>query len=394
MKNPTTILDIGSSKVVCLIGARSTQGGLELYGSANIEHGGLRKQDFFDLERLRESIEQSIQKAEEEARRSVRKVFVGVPATLLDSSCSRVKLNYPDLHKFDEKDIDQVIESAVAMQKQPEERNLIDSYVERFELDGVVYKTEPYGTMAKQVLAVVVNTYIKKDFVSFVSEILADMNIVLEGFVDSTYVEAQLLMPKEAETEDLLLMDIGYYQTSIIFLRNMAPIYRRSLEIGGYQIASDISYVLEIAPPAAEEIKRRHVFGLDYMGQSDSYQMIDGSHQDCDYETIQNIIEARTREIADLLADEIEQAPVTINKKTPFFVTGGGVAMMRGGNEFLQGGLPIPIKKPSPVLPKLNSPNYYSAYGVLAYGIEHDHEKRSANVFSSFWHAIIDFFTK
>ena len=394
MNNPTAILDIGSSKVVCLIGARSSHGGLELYGSASAAHGGLRKGAFLDLEQLREGIEQVVQEAEKEARRNIKTLFIGMPCSLMDTSCNRIKLNYQEMHKFDEDDAQKLIDSAIPLQKSPEKWDYLESYVEHYEIDGTVYRTEPFGILGKQIMGVVTNSYVEKEFSKFLAEVLSQMNISIAAFVDSAYAQADLLIPEKAEAEDDIIIDIGYYQTSLVVLRNRAPIYRTCLEIGGYQIASDISYVLDIAPAAAEAIKRRHVFGLDYMGQHESYPMTDGGYKDCDYETIQNIIEARTREIGDLLADEINRAPVNRDGNVSLYVTGGGVVMMRGGSEFLQNVLPMPIQKVSPVLPKRNSANYYSAYGVLEAGIEHEAQRRGRNWFSAIFRAIVEFFTK
>lgn len=394
MSYPTAVLDIGTSKVVCLFGARGNHGLMEVYGTGFKEHGGLRKQTFLNQQTARDAIFSAIRMAEEEAQRVIRTVSIGTPDSMLQTVCTRTPISYHSSHKLISTDFDDMVAHSLELQHQGEMWLHINSAVERYEANGANFKKLPVGTVVSEWTGIVSNTYFRKEFEAFVRSVLIEMNIEVETFVDAVYAEAMLLCSEEDCKKDIVFIDIGYYQTNMIVLRNQTPIYRTCIEAAGYHVANDIHYVLDIVPTVAEELKRRHVFGLNYMEQSDTYQRTDGSMFECNYEMIQNIIESRALEIADLILIELDKMPIVIDKSTKIFVSGGGILMMQGGREFLQTAIEMPVEAPKPVLPKRNSPNYYSAYGVLQEIITRESNQKKNIWKKSFFQGVIDFFTK
>ncbi len=394
MSHPTAILDIGTSKVICLIGSKGSHGLLEVYGTGCKEHGGLRKQTFLNQQSLREAIGEAIHVAEDEARRVIKTVSIGVPASMLRTICNRTTISYKSSHTIIIDDEADMIARSLALDHPGDEWSHLQSMVERYEVNGAVFKKIPIGTSTGECTGVVSNTYFRREFKILIQSILSEMNIEVDAFVDAIYAETMLLCSETDALQDVVMIDIGYYQTDIIVLRNQAILYRTGIEIGGQHMANDIHYVLDILPSVAEEVKRRHVFGLDYMEQSDTYQRTNGSLFDCNYEMIQNIIESRALEIAILIGEELKKTPIEVNKKTKIYISGGGLLMMRGGYEFLQAEVGLPLIAPTPVLPKRNSANYYSAYGVLEAMLRQKENQKKMIWNKSVVRAVIDFFTK
>ena len=394
MSYPSAIVDIGTSKAVCLLGGKGDSGLMELYGTGCHEHAGLRKGLLTKQETVRDAAMDAIQDASEESKRSISSICIGVPDAMIQTICQRIVMPLETRRKIKEEDLDALIE--FALKDRPMERSWIhlNSHVERFEIDHSTFKNLPIGTMTKEITGVVSNTFFRKDFEDLMKSTMKEMDIGIEAFIDSMYAQAMLVLPEDRRNRDAVLIDVGYYQTSLLILRNEAPIYRKHIEIGGYHIANDIRYVLDVSPKAAEDLKRRHVFGLDYMEQIDTYQRADGTWFECEYDMIQNIIEARTLEMAEMLMIELNKSPIQIDKNTIISITGGGILMMRGGREFLQSAMEIPLIAAHPVLPKRNSPNFYSAYGVLEYCLECNRVQKNGRWGKSIMRSIVDFFTK
>jgi len=394
MSYPSAILDIGTSKAVCLLGGRGNSDLMELYGTGCHEHAGLRKGAFIKQQTVRDAAMDAIRDAAQEAGRSISSICIGVPDAMIQTICARVTMPLGTQRKIQQEDLDAFIE--FALKETPVERRWIhlNSHIERFEINRSTFKHLPIGTIAKELTGVISNTFFRRDFEDLMKSVMGEMNIGIEAFVDSIYAQAMFVFPGDRRNRDAVLIDVGYYQTNMLVLRNEAPIYRKHIDIGGHHIANDIHYVLDIPSKTAEELKRRHVFGLDYMEQMDTYQRVDGTWFECEYDMVQNIIEARALEIAEMLMIELNEAPIQIDKNTIVSITGGGILMMRGGREFLQSAMEMSLLAAHPVLPKRNSPNFYSAYGVLEYCLERSQAQKNGRWGRSLVRSIVDFFTK
>ena len=79
----------------------------------------------------------------------------------------------------------------------------------------------------------------------------------------------------------------------------------------------------------------------------------------------EEIIEARTEEIAELINEAVEAMGIRITEVSEVYLTGGGISLMRGGCEFLEQCLGVKLNVKTPWMPRLNSPNYASAFAVM-----------------------------
>jgi cell division ATPase FtsA len=84
-----------------------------------------------------------------------------------------------------------------------------------------------------------------------------------------------------------------------------------------------------------------------------------------EHETIQYIIEERTRELAALIRAAMEEMGAVDGRNVNVYMTGGGVTLMRGSCEFMERELGLPIQVRMPWMPRLSSPNYASAFSVM-----------------------------
>lgn len=395
MRSSANILDIGSSKVVCFCGAKRDNR-FELYGAGVAAHEGLRRQTFLDEPSLIAAIAESIERAQQEARRNIRSVTVGVPGTFIRNDCAKSMLTFSQPRPVTEEDIEKLIEVSLDQEEIPQGYTCIHSVPISFEYDNTVASAPPVGKPTEYLGGIIAHVYLLEEFQRLLTGILREMNVEVEQFVDATYAEGLLLVPEKEWQGDSIVVDMGYFHTDVCFLRNEAPIYRKTIPAGGAHFAKDLTYVLNIAQVDAEAIKRRHVFGLDYAGRIDGYRLSDDTVENFDYNTLQEIIEARATELSALILRTLYEAPVEIERDTKVYLCGGGLAMMRGGRDFLQSRLNLNVTMAMPPMPRLNSSNYASAYGVLDYAIERERliNGRPSIGESRFVQAIVNFFMK
>ncbi len=398
MKQPAAVLDIGSSKVVCLIGDCTREGQFELYGAGIYEYRGIRKRALVDDTSLRMAIHNAVEQAQLEARRRVKSVYVGVPGQMIEVVCKTgsVHISRSD-GRVAESDLEALIESSLDFFK-PETHELIHSLPVRFRVGDVRYNTIPLGMEADVLAAQVAHTMMSSDFRKTVESALEEIDVTASMFVHAQLAEGLFVIQPELINRMSVLVDVGHYSTDVDVFRNGAVVSHTALDVGGMHFASDLTYGLSITPDAAESIKRRHVFGLDYEGSLlESIRTTNGRAETFEYEHIRYVLDARANELAALIRDILDNCGFTVPRTAVVYLLGGGLAMMRGGRELLQGVLGMPVRVQTPLMPRLNSPNYTSAFGVLNYrynSVSEAGERMMSRQGGDIVDKLIHFFTK
>lgn len=388
-----TVIDIGSSKTLCLIAGKGSQGRLEVYGTGVMEHRGLRNREFLKPSTLRDSILGALNQAQNEARYSPRSIAFGVPGPFIHTCCSRQEMTFESFQTIGKEDMYKLIEKSIQQQTRQGLQHISTTPVS-YKLDGSLQEDMPEGLNARKVSGVFAHVFLREELKDMIEGILEETGIAVERYVSSTYAEGLLIVPEHRKHEVSIVLDIGFYHTDICIVRNQAPIYYRTILVGGAHIANDIAYVLKISPEEAELIKRRHVFGLDYTGRTDTYRTVDGETSVEGYETIQDVIEARVREMIAMVSSELDHAPIDISENVPIYLCGGGISMMRGGREFMQAETGFSVSTELPPMPRRNAANTVSAYAVLHDCMRTD-EKGSGQAKENKWlQSIVNFFTQ
>jgi len=114
------VLDIGSSKVVCLIGQREPSFGVKLIGSGFGVSAGLKGGAVVDMEAAEAGIRTAVEKAERAAGVTVQSVCVNVALRSLRSQHMTVQTEFASGEVAD-RDLKRVLHSSLAELAQPED---------------------------------------------------------------------------------------------------------------------------------------------------------------------------------------------------------------------------------------------------------------------------------
>jgi cell division ATPase FtsA len=82
-------------------------------------------------------------------------------------------------------------------------------------------------------------------------------------------------------------------------------------------------------------------------------------------EFVQRIMEESVDELCDMIAGAMKECDGLLTQRSQVFITGGGLALMRGGREYLAAKLGRPVKVSMAKSAKLNSPVFASALGLV-----------------------------
>lgn len=361
---PAAVLDIGSSKVVCLCGSMADGDGIVVHGAGVCTYKGYRDGAFIDKQSLHNAVVEALQKAEQESRIRIRDVALTVPAAFSDLLLTDATLSLGKPRKTEAADIDRLIALSLEKCKKKPGYTLMHSTPVFFLVDGVSSTEVPEGITTDEISALISHMFVQEAYIRTVQESLDDMGVEISMCVSAQLGESVMLIPEKERVRPAVLIDVGYHQTEISVVENTALTAISTLPIGGYQFASDLSFGLDVPMDAAEQAKRRYVFSLDLQEKSEVLRTAAGSKK-VSRSAISYIIEARATELAGMLRREMENMGVNLDARPAVYVSGGGLLMMRGGLDFMRKALNLPLKRDMPWTPRLSSPNYCSAFGAL-----------------------------
>ena len=361
---PAAVLDIGSSKVVCLCGSMADGDGIVVHGAGVCTYEGYRDGVFIDKQSLHNAVVEALQKAEQESRIRIRDVALTVPAAFSDLLLTDATLSLGKPRKTEAADIDRLIALSLEKCKKKPGYTLMHSTPVFFLVDGVSSTEVPEGITTDEISALISHMFVQEAYIRTVQESLDDMGVEISMCVSAQLGESVMLIPEKERVRPAVLIDVGYHQTEISVVENTALTAISTLPIGGYQFASDLSFGLDVPMDAAEQAKRRYVFSLDLQEKSEVLRTAAGSKK-VSRSAISYIIEARATELAGMLRREMEKMGVNLDARPAVYVSGGGLLMMRGGLDFMRKALNLPLKRDMPWTPRLSSPNYCSAFGAL-----------------------------
>ena len=172
MGQNTAILDIGSSKVICLICGTDGRDNILVQGAGIKEYPGYKHGAFEDEQQLADAIIDALSAAEAVARHRVRDISVGVPAPFTKLILQQGEVDFKGKQRrITHRDIDDVINASLDFAA-PDGYSLIHSTPVEFTIQGAVRSDMPIGVMAEGFSANVSHLYVDNRFKQLVSDAL------------------------------------------------------------------------------------------------------------------------------------------------------------------------------------------------------------------------------
>ncbi len=365
MKSTITVIDFGTSKVVALVAEVSGRQRCDITGAGIAPYDGFADARWNNPDMVNDTIAQAIRTAEEQARTNTRDIFVGVPGQFSRVYTVEVKV---DLQGADPHVTSRDIETLFALANE-EVREMRGTPIHRspawFVVDDGKKTLEPLNQHGNELRAMISYVIADQFFIDDVSERLRAIGKNASGFFSTPMGEAMLYISDEERDRTALLIDMGYLTTEVMAVEGDTIIFHRNIPLGGGHITADLTYGLDIPLDQAEQIKRAYTFGAPTSQPTFDITSADGRTQTFDYEKVADILVPRAEEICEAINDCVKTSGVRLGNWSVVYLTGGGLAINRGGREFLSECLGRPVRDLPRKAVKLSSPIYSSALGLL-----------------------------
>lgn len=365
MRSTITVIDFGTSKVVALVAEVSGRQRCDIVGAGIQPYDGFTDARWNNPDLVNDTISMAIKTAEEQARVNTRDIYVGVPGQFSRVYTVEVKI---DLQGADPHVSARDIETLFALANE-EVREVRGTPIHRspawFVVDDGKKTLEPLNQHGNELRAMISYVIADQFFIDDVSERLLAIGKNACGFFSTPMGEAMLYISDEDRDRTALLIDMGYLNTEVIAVEGDTIIFHKALPLGGGYITADLAYGLDIPLDQAEQIKRSYVFGAPTSQPSFDITGADGKTRTFAYEKVSQILEPRAEEVCEAIRDCVADSGVRLGNWSVVYLTGGGLAINRGGREFLGERLNRPVRDLPRKAVKLSSPIYSSALGLL-----------------------------
>jgi cell division protein FtsA len=387
-RNIITGIDVGTTKV-CTIVADSDGGGLRVLGVGITPSKGLAKGLVVNIGDARESIRESIKRAEQASGCRVESAYIGVTGRHVTASNNKgvVAITRGDrLVRAD--DLRRVLDSAKSV-KVSNDRRLLHVIPRSYAVDGQAGVKNPVGMHG---FRLDVETHVITAAAASVQNLVKcvrSTGIDIEDLVLEPLASSEAILSEDEKQVGVIMADIGGGTTDISIFREGSIWHSAVLPVAGYQLTRDVAIGLGLPFDVAEEMKKRYASVMPLKDGADEPppEMSQDGHG-VSYRDLCDIIRARVEEILRLVYLELPSGDYTSLVPAGLVLTGGG-ANMNGiaalGREMLK--MPVRVGTPSDlngISDTLLDPCYATSVGLVLWGVKNN-QKQSwrGNLFGS-----------
>lgn len=393
MENQVAVgLDIGTTKIVAMIGRKNEYGKIEVLGTGKAVSMGVHRGVVNNITQTIQSIQQAVEEAENESNIEIKNVVVGIAGQHIRSLHHSDYITRPNANDvIDDDDIDRLKNQVLKLVMLPGEE-IIHVLPQDYKVDGQAKIEEPVGMFGGRLEA---NFHVVVGQVASIRNIgrciksagLGMSNITLEPLAS-----ADAVLSQEEKEAGVAMIDIGGGTTDLAIFKDGIIRHTAVIPFGGNVITEDIKEGCSIIGKQAELLKTK--FGSAWPGENKDNEIVSipglrgREPKEITLKNLSKIIHSRAVEIIDEVFSEIKNYGYDEPKKkliAGIVLTGGGAQLQHIKQlvEYITG-MDTRIGYPNEHLAsdseeELSSPMYATSVGLLMNGLE-EVEKESQKI--------------
>ncbi|MDQ3061580.1 MAG: cell division protein FtsA [Acidobacteriota bacterium] len=252
-------LDIGTSKVRCIIGEPSDGGKMNVVGLGQAESRGLRRGIVTTTDAIVESIKKAVGEAERVSGLEIHTATVNLSGEhLRGENKSGVVAVAGNEREISTEDVERAVESASAMQL-PAGWEIVDRLPQEFIIDGQDGIVEPIGMRGARLESRIHVVSSPSAGKQNVVKAIHRANLEVESMMLEPLAAANSTLTDDDKEYGCALVNIGAEVTSLMIFGRGAVQHTVVFPFGGILFTKDIAVGLRVSIPEATKIK--HFYG-------------------------------------------------------------------------------------------------------------------------------------
>ena len=373
-------LDIGTTKIACLVGRKTEHGKIEILGVGKAPSLGVTRGVVSNIEKTVQSIRAAVEEAEAKSGVEISVVNVGIAGQHIKSLQHRGMITRDTINEeISQKDVDDLIDDMYKLVMMPGEE-IIHVLPQEYIVDREPGIKDPIGMSGVQLEA---NFHIITGQIAAAKNIFKCVNkaglevaeLILEPLASSSAV-----LSDEEKEAGVALIDIGGGTTDIAIFHDGIIRHTAVIPFGGNVITEDIKEGCTIMHRQAELLKTKFGAALPQATQDNEIVCIPGLRgrdpKEISVKNLANIISARMSEIIEHIYFEIKNSGFDKKLIGGIVVTGGG-SQLKHINQLMEftTGIDSRVGYPNEHLSantniNVTSPLFATGIGLVAKGFE------------------------
>ena len=372
-----TSIDVGTTKICTIMADANGGGDIRVVGVGVAPSKGLHKGLVVNINEARESIRESVRKAEQASNYKVESAYVGVTGRHVSSLNNRgvVAITRND-RVVRPDDLKRVLASAQSV-RVASDRRLLHVIPRTYAVDGQPGVKNPVGMHG---FRLDVETHVITAAITSIQNLvkcIRGIGIDIEDLVLEPLASSEAVLTEDEKRAGVILADIGGGTTDICVFRDGSIWHTSILPVAGYQLTRDVSIGLGLPFDVAEEMKKKYGSVMPvYESKMETPTAMSQDGHGVSYQDLCDIIRARVEEIMKLILLELPNSDYESLVPAGLVLTGGSsnlAGMAALGRDVLR--LPVRVGIPTDVYgiaDVLRDPAFATSVGLLLWGSRYE----------------------
>lgn len=370
-------LDIGTTKIACIVGKKSQNGKIEILGYGKTVSTGVKRGIVTNIDDTVSAIKLAVEEASNQSNVEIHNVNVGIAGQHI-KSIQHTGVMVRDNHDMEitEEELEKQRMDTFKINMQPGEE-IIDVIPQEYIVDGEIVN-KPKGMLGSKVETIFHVIVGQKAAAINIIKCIEKAGLTMEYMILEPIASASAVLDDDEREAGVALVDIGGGTTDIAVFHNNKIYHSAVIPFGGNIITEDICTGCQILKRYAEEVKVKFGSALISENRDDEVVSIPGIKgrpaKEISFKNLSGIIQYRLEEIFELVNCEIQQVNSKHKLVAGIVLTGGGALMkhIRQLAEF-KTGLDVRIGYPNEHLSvetseEMRSPMYSTGIGLVIEG--------------------------
>ena len=366
-------LDIGTSKVVAIVGEVQDDGELEVIGFGSHPSRGLKRGVVVNIEATVNSIQRAVEEAELMAGCEIQSVYTGIAGSHVRSLNSHGIVAIRD-REVGRSDVERVIDAARAVAI-PADQRILHVLPQEFIIDGQEGIRDPIGMSGVRLEARVHMVTGAASAAQNIVKCVQHCGLEVEDIVLEQLASSHAVLTDDEKELGAALVDIGGGTTDIAVFHDGAIKHTAVIPIAGDQVTNDIAISLRTPTQYAEEIKIKYACALSQLANTDETIEVpsvgDRPPRRLARQTLGEVVEPRYEELFTLISNELRRSGFEEMIAAGIVITGGS-AKMEGAVDLAEEVFHMPVRLGMPQYVRglgeiVRNPIHATGVGILLY---------------------------
>lgn len=373
-------LDIGTTKVACVIGVRAPEG-INIVGVGVAPNQGMRQGTVVNIETTVEAIKKAREEAELMSGFSLESVWLGIGGTHIESfdSSGMVAIFNKEVS---EEDIHRVIEAAKAVAI-PTDRQVLHVLPQDYKIDGQEGISDPIGMSGVRLETSVHIITANAAAVQNAVKCTEKAGLQVKGLVLQQLASALSVISEDEKDLGCCVVDVGGGTCDMISFTQGSVVHTAVIPVGGNNFTHDVAMGLRTTQTSAESLKKKYGCAVAEMVTTDETIEVEAvggrKPRTIPRRELCEVLEARAEETLQLIRGEIAEADLTTKLGSGVILTGGG-SLLPGMMEMGDFVFDVPVRRGVPdrvggLTDVVRCSSFATAVGLVQFGLEQERLK-------------------